>query len=488
MEFRSVCSQVAGCWSSAPYGKVRRFIEEKKKSNDCVVVCGAGMIVLFLLWGVWAAVVRPMKLELSTIDVRSMPAIVSSNSYLFLGEEHKEDSPHNITATNEREVSDEVVAKDERSDEEKNSNGTSQDMVRMADTSLPPYYSLGKPIIDWDRQRKLWLEKHPEFLDHVYKLPNLLLVTGSQPHPCKHPIGDHYLLRTFKNKVDYCRLHGLEIFYNVALLDPSMDSFWSKLPLVRAAMLAHPEVEWIWWLDSDAIITDMEFEIPLIKYTSHHMVVHGWENLIYENRSWVGLNAGSFVVRNCQWTLHFLERWASMGPLGPIRTASGKIQSDLLPDRPKDWPGDDQSALIYLLIKERDLWADKIFIENSYYLHGYWLEIIDNYDTIEKLYQRLTEEHQYLSQREAERRYKVAAGRYAKIKNSLLNISMHERRPFVTHFTGCQPCSGMHNSMYDENRCREGMERALNFADNQVLLSYGFNHHSLESAQVKPLD
>lgn len=74
------------------------------------------------------------------------------------------------------------------------------------------------------------------------------------------------LLRLFKNKVDYCRLHGIEIFYNNVLLHPKMFGFWAKYPVVKAAMLAHPEVEWIWWVDSDAVFTDMEFKLPLERY------------------------------------------------------------------------------------------------------------------------------------------------------------------------------------------------------------------------------
>ena len=45
-----------------------------------------------------------------------------------------------------------------------------------------------------------------------------------------------------------------------------MFGFWAKYPVVKAAMLAHPEVEWIWWVDSDAVFTDMEFKLPLERY------------------------------------------------------------------------------------------------------------------------------------------------------------------------------------------------------------------------------
>ena len=47
--------------------------------------------------------------------------------------------------------------------------------------------------------------------------PRVLLSTGSSPKPYKNPVEDHYLLKAIKNKIDYCRLHGIEVFYNMAL-------------------------------------------------------------------------------------------------------------------------------------------------------------------------------------------------------------------------------------------------------------------------------
>jgi hypothetical protein len=38
---------------------------------------------------------------------------------------------------------------------------------------------------------------------------------------------------------------------------------------------------------------------------------------------------------------------------------------------------------------------------------------------------------------------------------------------------------------YAPDRCVKGMERAFNFADNQVLRLYGFEHRTLESAVVR---
>ncbi|XP_039786054.1 probable glycosyltransferase 7 [Panicum virgatum] len=48
-----------------------------------------------------------------------------------------------------------------------------------------------------------------------------------------------------------------------ALLEPSMAAYWAKIPVVRAAMLAHPEADWVWWVNADAFFTDMDFSLSL---------------------------------------------------------------------------------------------------------------------------------------------------------------------------------------------------------------------------------
>ncbi|XP_052179964.1 probable xyloglucan 6-xylosyltransferase 5 [Diospyros lotus] len=310
-------------------------------------------------------------------------------------------------------------------------------------------FSLGPRISNWDHDRKIWLDLHPQFPSFVRGKPRILLVTGSPPNPCDNPIGDHYLLKAIKNKIDYCRLHGIEIVYNMAHLDKELAGYWAKLPLIRRLMLSHPEVEWIWWMDSDALFTDMVFELPFSKYDDYNLVVHGYPDLLFEQKSWIAVNTGSFLFRNCQWSLDLLDTWAPMGPKGPIRDEAGRILTANLKGRPA-FEADDQSALIYLLISQKDLWMNKVFLENSYYLHGYWAGLVDRYEEmIEKYHPGLGD----------------------------------ERWPFVTHFVGCKPCGSYGD--YPVERCLSSMERAFNFADNQVLKLYGFRHRGLLSPKIK---
>ncbi|CAK7333179.1 unnamed protein product [Dovyalis caffra] len=311
-------------------------------------------------------------------------------------------------------------------------------------------YSLGPKISDWDQKRAKWLSENPNFLNLVG--PNklrVLLVTGSSPQPCENRIGDHYLLKSIKNKIDYCRLHGIDIFYNMALLDAEMTGFWAKLPLIRKLLVSQPEIEMLWWMDSDAMFTDMAFEVPWEKYKDHNLVMHGWKEMVYDQKNWIGLNTGSFFIRNCQWSLDLLDAWAPMGPKGKIRDEAGELLAKELKGRPV-FEADDQSAMVYLLATEREKWGDKVYLENAYYLHGYWGILVDRYEEMIEKYHPGLGDHRW---------------------------------PLVTHFVGCKPCGK--SGDYPVERCLKQMDRAFNFGDDQILDFYGFAHKSLASWRVK---
>ncbi|KAL1189352.1 putative glycosyltransferase 7 [Cardamine amara subsp. amara] len=319
-------------------------------------------------------------------------------------------------------------------------------------------YTIDKPVKGWDEKRRRWLELHPSFIPGAEN--RTVMVTGSQSTPCKNPIGDHLLLRFFKNKVDYCRIHGHDIFYSNALLHPKMNSYWAKLPAVKAAMIAHPEAEWIWWVDSDALFTDMDFTPPWHRYRNHNLVVHGWPGVIYDDRSWTALNAGVFLIRNCQWSMELIDTWT-----------------------------DDQTALIYLMYKHRDVYYPKVYLEGEYYFEGYWLEVVPGLANVTERYLEMEREDATLRRRHAEKvSERYGAFREERFLRGERGGKGSKRRPFVTHFTGCQPCSGDHNKMYDGDTCWNWMIKAINFADNQVMRKFGFVHSDLgKTSPLQPV-
>ncbi|KAG2282387.1 hypothetical protein Bca52824_053607 [Brassica carinata] len=76
------------------------------------------------------------------------------------------------------------------------------------------------------------------------------------------------------------------------------------------------------------------------------------------DKNWIGLNTGSFLLRNNQWALDLLDTWAPMGPKGKIREEAGKVLTRELKGRPV-FEADDQSAMVYLLATQRDTWGNK---------------------------------------------------------------------------------------------------------------------------------
>ena len=62
-----------------------------------------------------------------------------------------------------------------------------------------------------------------------------------------------------------------------------------------------------------------------------------------------------------------------------------------------------------------------------------------------------------------------------------------ERWPFVTHFTGCKPCKLGASEDGENDECFKQMERAFNFADNQVLEKYGYTHLALSSFMTQKI-
>ena len=119
-----------------------------------------------------------------------------------------------------------------------------------------------------------------------------------------------------------------------------------------------------------------------------------------------------------------------------------------LVDRPA-FEADDQSALVYLMLFGDAKWRTRMWLEWAFYLHGYWKFVVYNYENV-----------------------------MAKNKPGFGD----DRWPFVTHFVGCKPCQ--YSVTGEVGECFKQMERAFNFADNQVLGIYGYAHRGLSTSKT----
>lgn len=122
-----------------------------------------------------------------------------------------------------------------------------------------------------------------------------------------------------------------------------------------------------------------------------------------------------------------------------------------LVDRPA-FEADDQSALVYLILYDDPKWKAFTHIEWEFLLHGYWKYVVYNYEEM------MAKHHPGYGD---------------------------ERWPFVTHFVGCKPCKL--GAAPESEECFKQMERAFNFADNQVLERYGFTHSALGSFKTQKI-
>jgi len=74
-------------------------------------------------------------------------------------------------------------------------------------------------------------------------------------------------------------------------LDENLAGWWVKLFVIHMLMRARPDVEWLLWMDSDAVFTNMTFQFPLEKYKDHNMVLQG-DDTLFKEKNWLGLNTG----------------------------------------------------------------------------------------------------------------------------------------------------------------------------------------------------
>jgi hypothetical protein len=244
----------------------------------------------------------------------------------------------------------------------------------------------GQVTEDWDSKRPAWLRSRG--LVRASVSSRVVMVSGSQPEPCRAAGGDHLLLRFLKNKL--------------------------------------------------------------------------------------GAVLGGAQRRRCQWSLDLMDAWARMGPAYPRTYArwGQTLRAQLAGKTSAE--SDDQSALVYLLPGR---WGNATLLETGCYFQGYWAEVVDRRGALRR--------------RHAEREHlRYAAARNAAAREAVPGPDGGGqegwRRPFVTHFTGCNPCGGQRNPAYSARSCRDGMRRALAFADDQVLRAYGVPPRRAAKRQRQP--
>lgn len=140
-----------------------------------------------------------------------------------------------------------------------------------------------------------------------------------------------------ENRKEYCNYHGcIEYFVDLSkYIQPGSLAVWAKIDSIREAFDKNPGVEWVWWLDTDAIIMNAELDVAkhvlsrralkerLTYGRPLHSVAGPFHQFIYMEKGEVdvdqidlvitqdfnGFNAGSFFIRRSQFTEFLLEYW-----------------------------------------------------------------------------------------------------------------------------------------------------------------------------------
>lgn len=124
-----------------------------------------------------------------------------------------------------------------------------------------------------------------------------------------------YFFHSYINKRNYAEKHGYKLFWWLKRLDESREPTWNKVPAILKIFKEHPQVQWVWSLDADAIITNSNITLQSIINQSLALVPKekaDQVDFIISKGSYM-LNAGSFLLRRSEWSMNFLRETYEAG-------------------------------------------------------------------------------------------------------------------------------------------------------------------------------
>jgi xyloglucan 6-xylosyltransferase len=99
-------------------------------------------------------------------------------------------------------------------------------------------------------------------------------------------------------------------------------------------MVAHPEKKLLWWVDSDVVFTEMLFEPPWGTYARHNLLIHSWDEAVYDTKNWLDRHQRRQLRhQELPVALNLLDGCAKMGPCGPVGEKYGRIFAKALSNR-----------------------------------------------------------------------------------------------------------------------------------------------------------
>ena len=181
----------------------------------------------------------------------------------------------------------------------------------------------------------------------------VVLLTASDGKGNNGGIQDILKLTT-QNRKEYCDYHGyIYEFINISSYDlAGAHAVWKKIPAIVETFNKHPDAQWVFWLDLDAIIMTPTQDLNSLLLSKEAMKKaiaggsshHGAEwsplgtfqplELDFENTDLLiaqdhnGVNAGSFLIRRSKYTQFLLDMWTD--PFFMHMTWPGREQETLV--------------------------------------------------------------------------------------------------------------------------------------------------------------
>ena len=141
--------------------------------------------------------------------------------------------------------------------------------------------------------------------------------------------------------------------------------FWRKIHLIRWA-LENPEWDYIYWMDADTLILDMDFPIDRLR--------GGKDALLDISTDDWGICAGIFGVRNCDWSHQLLDTWIFLGDVRgtcPGVTNSGDQAPLMLMDKYFASVGDKVNRI------PQEVISNPQSKQKGTFMHHWWSRITD---------------------------------------------------------------------------------------------------------------
>jgi glycosyltransferase involved in cell wall biosynthesis len=159
---------------------------------------------------------------------------------------------------------------------------------------------------------------------------------------------------SWPNKVTYAEKHGYGYYCKTDDFTNKISIQFEKHILMLDLMSANPDVDWIWWLDNDAMITNFDVKLEDIVDPDYHVIM---------TTDVATVNGGSFIVRNSEKGREWLEFMLYIG------------QKEYATNR---WP--DQQPMADFFIKYRDI--IKIVTQRTMNSYDYRIYGVDGIDQL----------------------------------------------------------------------------------------------------------